>query len=83
MAKKAAAKTKKEAPKHAASELKAKTPDQLRDSLVALKKEAFNLRFQQATGQLENTARMRTVRRDVARIMTVLNQKAAEAAIAN
>jgi large subunit ribosomal protein L29 len=55
-----------------ATELKAKTPDQLRDSLVALKKEAFNLRFQQATGQLENTARMRAVRRDVARIMTVL-----------
>ncbi|MDG1282824.1 MAG: 50S ribosomal protein L29 [Pseudorhodobacter sp.] len=65
-----------------ATELKAKTPDQLRDQLVALKKEAFNLRFQAATGQLENTARMRTVRRDVARIMTVLNQKAAEAAAA-
>jgi large subunit ribosomal protein L29 len=63
-----------------ATELKAKTPDQLRDQLVALKKEAFNLRFQAATGQLENTARMRAVRRDVARIMTVLNQKAAEAA---
>jgi large subunit ribosomal protein L29 len=63
-----------------ATELKSKTPDQLRDSLVALKKEAFNLRFQQATGQLENTARMRAVRRDVARIKTVLNQKAAEAA---
>jgi large subunit ribosomal protein L29 len=63
-----------------AEELKAKTPDQLRDSLVALKKEAFNLRFQQATNQLENTARMRAVRRDVARIKTVLNQKAAEAA---
>lgn len=63
-----------------ADELKTKTPDQLRDSLVALKKEAFNLRFQQATGQLENTARMRVVRRDVARIKTVLNQKAAEAA---
>ncbi|MEY4873247.1 MAG: hypothetical protein RLZZ563_2577 [Pseudomonadota bacterium] len=63
-----------------ASELKTKTPDQLRDQLVALKKEAFNLRFQQATGQLENTARMRNIRRDVARIMTVLNQKAAEAA---
>ncbi|NUB44523.1 50S ribosomal protein L29 [Fertoebacter nigrum] len=63
-----------------ASELKDKTPDQLRDSLVALKKEAFNLRFQQATGQLENTARMRAVRRDVARIKTVLNQKAAQAA---
>ena len=63
-----------------ASELKTKTPDQLRDQLVALKKEAFNLRFQQATGQLENTARMRAVRKDVARIKTVLNQKAAEAA---
>jgi large subunit ribosomal protein L29 len=63
-----------------ADELKSKTPDQLRDSLVALKKEAFNLRFQQATGQLENTSRMRAVRRDVARIKTVLNQKAAEAA---
>ncbi|KFE36149.1 50S ribosomal protein L29 [Sedimentimonas flavescens] len=63
-----------------AQELKAKTPDELRDQLVALKKEAFNLRFQQATGQLENTARMRAVRRDVARVKTVLNQKAAEAA---
>ena len=63
-----------------ATELKTKTPDQLRDELVALKKEAFNLRFQQAGGQLENTARMRAVRRDVARIQTVLNQKAAEAA---
>ena len=63
-----------------AQELKAKTPDQLRDSLVALKKEAFNLRFQQATGQLENTARMRAVRREVARIQTVLTQKAVEAA---
>jgi len=63
-----------------ATELQTKTPDQLRDSLVALKKEAFNLRFQQATGQLENTARMRAVRRDVARIKTVLNQKAAVAA---
>ena len=64
----------------AASELTSKTPDQLRDELVALKKEAFNLRFQQATGQLENTARMRTVRRDAARVKTVLNQKASEAA---
>jgi large subunit ribosomal protein L29 len=66
-----------------ATELKTKTPDQLRDQLVALKKEAFNLRFQQATGQLENTSRMRSVRRDVARIKTVLTQKAAEAAAAN
>lgn len=63
-----------------ATELQARTPDQLRDQLVALKKEAFNLRFQQATGQLENTARMRLVRRDVARVMTALNQKAAAAA---
>lgn len=63
-----------------AKELKAKTPEALREELVALKKEAFNLRFQQATGQLENTARMRTVRKEVARIKTVLNQKAAEAA---
>ena len=63
-----------------AQELKTKSPDQLRDELVALKKEAFNLRFQQASGQLENTDRMRAVRRDVARIQTVLNQKAAEAA---
>ncbi len=63
-----------------ATELHGKTPDQLRDNLVALKKEAFNLRFQAATNQLENTARMRAVRRDVARIKTVLNQKAAQAA---
>ncbi|MCT8330153.1 50S ribosomal protein L29 [Albidovulum sediminis] len=63
-----------------AKELTGKTPDQLREELTQLKKEAFNLRFQQATGQLENTARMRAVRRDVARIQTVLNQKAAAAA---
>ena len=63
-----------------ASELKTKTPDQLRDSLVQLKKEAFNLRFQAATNQLENTARIKAVRRDAARVLTVLNQKAAEAA---
>ena len=63
-----------------AQELKDKTPDELREQLVALKKEAFNLRFQQATGQIENTARMRSVRRDVARVKTVLNQKAAQAA---
>ena len=63
-----------------AQELKQKSPDQLRDDLLALKKEAFNLRFRQATGQLENTARMNAVRKDVARIRTVLTQKAAEAA---
>jgi large subunit ribosomal protein L29 len=63
-----------------AKELNDKTPDQLREELAGLKKEAFNLRFQQATGALENTARMRQVRRDAARVKTVLNQKAAEAA---
>jgi len=63
-----------------AQDLRGKTPDELNTQLVQLKKEAFNLRFQQATGQLENTARMRAVRRDVARIRTILGQKAAEAA---
>ncbi|MBR9863709.1 MAG: 50S ribosomal protein L29 [Rhodobacteraceae bacterium] len=63
-----------------AKELRGKTPDELRTELVNLKKEAFNLRFQAATSQLENTARVRQVRRDVARVNTILNQKAAEAA---
>lgn len=63
-----------------AKELRDKTLDQLRDELTSLKKEAFNLRFQQATNQMENTARMRTVRRDVARVKTILNEKAAAAA---
>ena len=59
-----------------AQELREKTPDQLREQLAILKKESFNLRFQQATGQLENTARMRTVKRDTARVLTILNQQA-------
>ncbi len=63
-----------------AKDLRDKTPDELRDQLVSLKKEQFNLRFQQATNQLENTARMRLVRRDVARVKTVMNEKAAAAA---
>jgi large subunit ribosomal protein L29 len=63
-----------------AQELRDKSPDQLREELSFLKKEAFNLRFQQATGQLENTARMRSVKRDVARVRTVLTEKAALAA---
>ena len=63
-----------------AQELRDKTPDQLRDELVNLKKEAFNLRFQAATGALENPARMRQVRRDVARVSTILNEKAQAAA---
>jgi large subunit ribosomal protein L29 len=63
-----------------AADLRDKTPDQLREDLAKLKKESFNLRFQQATGQLENTARFKAVRRDAARVLTVLNQKAAAAA---
>ena len=63
-----------------AEELRTKTADQLNTDLAGLKKEAFNLRFQQANGKLENTARVRTVRRDIARIMTFLGQKSAVAA---
>ncbi len=63
-----------------ATELREKSVDQLRDELANLKKESFNLRFQLATNQLENAARIRSVKRDTARVLTVLNQKAAEAA---
>jgi large subunit ribosomal protein L29 len=63
-----------------ANELRDKTPDQLQEELASLKKESFNLRFQQATGQVEATARMRTARRDAARVKTILNEKAAAAA---
>ncbi|HBZ44348.1 MAG TPA: 50S ribosomal protein L29 [Maritimibacter sp.] len=63
-----------------AQELRDKSADQLNEQLSDLKKEAFNLRFQQATGQIENTARMRQVKRDVARVKTILNEKAAAAA---
>jgi len=63
-----------------AAELRDKTPDQLREELESLKKESFNLRFQTATGQLENTARKRQVRRDAARVKTILNEKARAAA---
>jgi len=62
------------------NEFRDKTPDQLREQLAQLRKEAFNLRFQKATGQLENTARMQVVRRDTARVKTILNEKAAAAA---
>ena len=58
-----------------AAELREKTPDQLREELASLKKESFNLRFQQATGQLENTSRMRSAKRDTARVLTILNEK--------
>ena len=63
-----------------AAELRDKTPDQLREQLTELKKEQFNLRFQAATGALENPARIKSVRRDVARVQTVLNEKAQAAA---
>ena len=56
-------------------ELRAMSPDQLQEKLGDLKKEQFNLRFQRATGQLENTSRVRTVRRDIARIKTVEGQR--------
>ena len=58
-----------------ANDVRALTPDQLEEELAKLKKEQFNLRFQKATGQLENTARVRVVRRDIARIQTVLRGK--------
>ena len=63
-----------------AVDVRAMSADQLNDELAKLKKEQFNLRFQKATGQLENTARMQAVRRDAARVKTILNQKAAAAA---
>jgi large subunit ribosomal protein L29 len=56
------------------------TPDQLRDELIKLKREQFNLRFQKATGQLTNTARVRDVRRSVARVKTIERQKSAASA---
>ncbi len=58
-----------------AEDVRRKTPDELLDQLAALKKEQFNLRFQQATGQLDNSARARHVRRDIARIKTILREK--------
>ena len=57
------------------SELREKSADQLGEELLSLKKEAFNLRFQKATGQLENTARVRLVRRNIARVNTVISEK--------
>ena len=56
-------------------DLRAMTVDQLDDEVLKLKKERFNLRFQRASGQLENTARVRQVRRDIARIETIARQK--------
>ncbi len=61
------------------SDLRVMSEDQLKDEVLKLKKEQFNLRFQRATGQLENTSRVRVIRRDVARALTVAAQKRAEA----
>jgi large subunit ribosomal protein L29 len=62
-----------------ASEVRDMTPDQLGDELLSLKKEQFNLRFQKATGQLENTSRVRQIRRDIARIKTMQQARRAKA----
>ncbi len=61
-----------------AEELRGNTPDELNDQLMTLRREQFNLRFQKASGQLENTARVRQVRRDIARLKTVLHRHRAE-----
>ena len=63
-----------------ASDVRAMTSDQIADELEKLKKEQFNLRFQQATGQLENTVRVRQVRRDIARLMTIARDMRAASA---
>lgn len=62
-----------------AQEVRAKSDDELKDSLIDLKKEQFNLRFQRATGQVENTARVRELRRSIARIKTVMNERTSSA----
>ena len=59
-------------------DIRAMTPDQMEDAVLNLKKERFNLRFQRATGQLENTSRMREARRDIARIKTIAAQTRAK-----
>jgi large subunit ribosomal protein L29 len=65
-----------------ASDLRTRTPDELSDQLEALGKETFNLRFQRASGQLENTSRFRQVRREIARIKTVLGARSRGEAVA-
>ena len=59
-------------------DIRAMSPDQMEDAILNLKKERFNLRFQRATGQLENTSRMREARRDIARIKTIAAQQRAK-----
>ena len=65
-----------------ANEVRDMSVDQLRDELAKLKKEQFNLRFQRASGQLENTSRIKDVRRDLARVQTILRQKLAASSAA-
>jgi len=60
-----------------AKDIRVMTGDQVKDEILKLKKEQFNLRFQRATGQVENTARIRQIRRDIARLKTVQSQQAA------
>lgn len=60
-----------------AKDIRVMTNDQVKDEILKLKKEQFNLRFQKATGQVENTARIRQIRRDIARLKTVQSQQAA------
>lgn len=62
-----------------AADIRLMTDDQVNDEIDRLRKEAFNLRFQRATGQLENTARVRQVRRDIARLTTIASEKRANA----
>ena len=62
-----------------ATEVRAKTPDELKAMLLDLRKEQFNLRFQRATGQAENVARVRQVRRDIARVKTIVRERALSA----
>ena len=59
-------------------DIRAMSPDQMEDAILNLKKERFNLRFQRATGQLENTSRLREARRDIARIRTIAAQQRAK-----
>ena len=63
-----------------AEQLLGKSADELKDELMGLRKEAFNLRFQAASGQLENTARVRNVRRSLATVKTILNEKKSSSA---
>tara|TARA_Y100001970_G_scaffold283401_2_gene398444 strand:- start:62246 stop:62443 length:198 start_codon:yes stop_codon:yes gene_type:complete len=61
-------------------DVRSKSDDELADEVISLKKEAFNLRFQKSSGQLENTARMRQVKREIARVKTVINERRRSAA---